>query len=206
MIEARHTFAGELVARIYSGYKLEQVFRSVRFHIAPVEADMPVLLLSNHFCWWDGFIQHRLNRQYYHRRFHVMMLEEQLRKYPILNGCGAFSIQKNSRGILNSLNYCTELLQDNSNLLLLFPQGKIESLNSPSIHFEKGLDYILKHTSHPFQMIFNINLIDFFSNRKPDLFVYTSAYDHRTRALPEIEIAFNRFFHHCKKQQENICR
>ncbi|MCC8094901.1 MAG: hypothetical protein LIP05_05840 [Tannerellaceae bacterium] len=112
MIKARHTYTGHLVASLYSGYKLDQAFQSVNLSVEPADNQLPVLLVANHFCWWDEFIQYRLNRQYYQRTFHVMMLEEQLKKYPVLNRCGAFSVQKNSRDILNSLNYSTEILQD----------------------------------------------------------------------------------------------
>ena len=35
----------------------------------------PVLLISNHFSWWDGFFQSYLNKRVFHRRLYFMMLK-----------------------------------------------------------------------------------------------------------------------------------
>ena len=40
---------------------------------------------------------------------------------------GAFSINKKSRDMLQSLDYAAELLNDPQNLVLIFPQGKLYS-------------------------------------------------------------------------------
>lgn len=202
MIKARHTYMGWLVCCFYSGYKLNKAFRSVKIVGDETDNKLPVLMIANHFSWWDGFIQYRLNRKLFGRRFHVMMLEEQLQQNMILNKGGAFSIHKNSRRIIDSLNYSLEILGDHKNLLLLFPQGKIESMHTGRYRFEKGLSYLLKHLRNDIQIIFNVNLVDYFSEKTPSLNVYYKNYaPNRQLGLDQIEEDFNRYADECKQQQ-----
>ncbi len=72
------------------------------------------------------------------------MLEEQLRKHMYLNKAGGFSVRKGSRSIVESLGYTAELLNDKNNLVLMFPQGRIESMHKQDFVFEKGIEYVLK--------------------------------------------------------------
>ncbi len=98
MIRANHTFLGKQVCSFYAGYKLEQAFRTIEIRGDQADLQLPVLILANHFSKWDGFIQYRINRILYRRKFHVMMLEEQLLKHPILRKGGAFSVRKKLPG------------------------------------------------------------------------------------------------------------
>jgi len=202
MIKARHTYRGKLVCDFYSSYKLDSAFSSVNMIGDVTDNGLPVLIIANHFSWWDGFIQYRLNKIIFKKRFHVMMLEEQLEKYMILNKGGAFSIRRNSREIIDSLNYCTGLLKDNNNLVLLFPQGKIESIYTPYFSFENGLNYLLKHLENGIQLVFNVNLIDYFSQKKPSLNIYFKRFDFSTPiAVKQIEKEFNDYTSECKLSQ-----
>ena len=203
MIKARHTTAGRLFFDFYSKRGLKRTFRKVNFIGNFTDEGTPVVVIANHFSWWDGFIQLQLNKQYFERRFHVMMLEEQLRKFMILNTTGAFSVKQGSRSVIESLKYSAEIASDNKNMLLLFPQGKIESVYTSNFRFEKGLDYILKHGHEKIQLVFNINLIDFFSEKKPTLNVYFTKYEKSDRTIKAIEEAFNSFANKCKNLQTN---
>lgn len=160
MITARHTWTGNLVAALYSGRKLDRAFRRILYDgdaTGPVSEGyapkiiieeggvagsalrsmegLPLLVIGNHFCWWDGFIQQRLNKTFFHRTQYVMMLEEQLRRNPVLSRCGAFSVRKNSRDAVRSLDYAASLLNDPANMLIFFPQGRIESIHKDSVGF-----------------------------------------------------------------------
>lgn len=205
MIKANHTYLGCKVCAFYSDYKLDKAFQSVRYLGDYTDTGHPTLMIANHFSWWDGFIQNRINNHYYKRKFHVMMLEEQLVKYKILNKGGAFSIRKQSRDMVHSLNYCIDLLQHPKNLVLIFPQGRIESIYTPEFRFEHGLDYLFKRIGNDFQFIFNINLTDYFSDRKPTLSIYVKPFLFPTGnclVVETIEKAFNEFYHTCKLQQQ----
>lgn len=202
MIKARHTYVGKLVADLYSGRLMEHAFRQLSFHAEEEKSGLPILLLANHFSWWDGFMQYRLNQHYFHRKLHIMMLEEQLQKNRILNQCGCFSIKKSSRSILESLDYCAEIMQQPDNMLLIFPQGAIESMHTEYIRFESGLGYLLKKLTGEYTVVFNVNLTDYDSCRKPRLELYT-------RTMPgseyptcrELEEQFNLFYKACKQKQ-----
>lgn len=180
-------------------------FKKIHFIGDFVDSNSPILLISNHFSWWDGFIQLQLNNKFLHRKFHVIMLEEQLKKFMILNKAGCFSVKKNSRDIMESLKYCNQLLNDKNNILLIFPQGETQSLYTDEFKFENGLNYILKHQISDIQIIFNINLIDYFSDAKPSLSVYYKQIRiSKTTNINEIELQFNSYAKECKlNQNEN---
>lgn len=202
MIKANHTYFGELFFKYYSKIKLEKHFHDIRFVGDIDDLNKAILIISNHFSWWDGFIQLQLNNRFFKRKFHVMMLEEQLNKFMILNKGGAFSVQKNSRDIINSLNYSVEILSKKENLLLMFPQGEIQSIYTDNYIFGTGLNYLLKNKKDDIQLIFNINLVDYFSESKPTLSIYFKKYIFEsTSNLLEIEAAFNEFAGFCKTQQ-----
>ncbi len=202
MIKAEHNWLGKMVCDFYSNHKMKAIFRKINIRGDIFDNGLPVLLIANHFTRWDGFIQYRLNQSLYRRKFHVMMLEQQLLRYSILRKGGAFSVRKNSREILQSLGYCSELLNDNNNLVLLFPQGKIESLYTDHFRFENGLEYIISHADNQIQIIFIFNLIDYFSDYKPTLTIYLKRYEYEKYVnLHDMEHDFNCFYHECKKQQ-----
>ena len=64
------------------------------------DRNLPVLLISNHISWWDGFWAMYINLKVLKRKFHFMMLEEQLRKYWFFNYTGGFSVNKKSKVFL----------------------------------------------------------------------------------------------------------
>ena len=73
-----------------------------------------------------------------------MMLEEQLRRHWYFNYTGGYSVKKHSRSALESIDYTAELLTDPGNVVLLFPQGEINSLYKDTFVFEKGIERMLK--------------------------------------------------------------
>ncbi len=206
MIRARHTFLGKKVSELYSGYGLNAAFGQIRmFGDRQEDSGLPLLLLANHFSWWDGFIQYRLNQNFYRRKLHVIMLEEQLQRFMILNQCGCFSIRKNSRDMINSLRYCTEILSDPGNMLLFFPQGEIQSLYTDRFRFQNGISYLFKHLQHDIEIIFNVNLVDYYSRKKPSLYIYRQSYrPENGYTLEETEEAFNVFASSCKSKQKAL--
>lgn len=203
MIEAAHTLRGEAVARFVSGPMLGRAFRTIRFAGNCPDNGLPVLLIANHFSWWDGFIQYRLNRARFGRYLYVMMLEEQLLRHGLLRECGCFSVKKGTRAVIDSLAYCRRILHDPRNMLLLFPQGKIESMHLADYRFEQGVGYLLKQLDVNVQVVFNVNLVDYFSCRKPALTVWYEPYDPGTDLRTEtLEQAFNAFARRCRLNQQ----
>jgi len=148
--------------KLYCIWKIRRNFHEVYINGNFTDRELPVLLVSNHISWWDGFWAMYLNLTIFRRRFHFMMLEDQLRKYMFFNKTGGYSIKKGSRSIIESLNYTARLLSDNKNLVLIFPQGEIQSIYTGTLHFEKGLEHILKKMTSKAHIIFLVCLIDYF--------------------------------------------
>ena len=126
-----------------------------------------------------------------------MMLEEQLLKFSFFNKTGGYSIRKKSREAIESINYTAELLRDGGNMVLLFPQGKIESIYKTSFDFEGGIGRIIEKTGCAIHILFMANLIDYFSSRKPGLFIYVSEYQSDKFDTKSIQDAYNLFYNQC---------
>lgn len=202
MIKANKTYLGVLFFDLYAKIQLKRYFRRITVTGNFEDNRMPILLISNHFSWWDGFIHLWLNKKIFKRKLYVMMLEEQLCKFMILNKGGAFSIRKNSRDIVESLAYTTDLLKQKENMILIFPQGEIQTLYTHDFVFEKGVEYILKKLNGEVQIVFNVNLVDYFSYKKPSLDIYFTPYYVGNKIdIVTIEQDFTRFAHECIKNQ-----
>ena len=159
--------------------------------------ELPVLLISNHFSWWDGFFITSFNRQKLGKRFHVMMEEKQLNDNRILNYGGVYSIRKHSKDVVKSLQYTINLLNNQNNLVALFPQGKFESKYQHPLHFEKGLGWILKKLPGKVQFIFMANQVEYFDSGKPLLFMHFKEYDYNGKTIEKIQEDYNRYYEEC---------
>ena len=204
MIKASHNKLYEVFFDNYIRLLLKIDFREVNIIRPGLEdQEKAVLLLGNHFSWWDGFFARYINNRVFRRRFHVMMLEDPLKKRMFLNKLGAFSIKKNSKTGLESLEYAAGLLEDKNNLVLLFPQGSIQSHHNRPLTFEKGWFRILNKISGHFQVVFMAGLVDYFSHRKPTLSIYLENYNPGEPFNKEVfQDAYNAFFENCITQQK----
>ena len=164
------------------------------------DKNLPILLICNHISWWDGLWTLHINQQLYHRKYHFMMLEEQLLKNWFFKYTGGFSIRKNSKSVIESLNYTAELLTDKKNMVLIFPQGEIGSMHDNAFVFEKGISKILQRSKNEIQVIFVANLVDYHSNVKPTLHAYMSDYSGNFETT-EIQDAYNGFYQDCVSNQ-----
>jgi hypothetical protein len=198
--KATHHFFLYPFFKRYAVWKIRRNFHDVYIKGEFHEKNLPVLLISNHLSWWDGFWAIYLNIRLFHRKFYFMMLEDQLKKHMFFNKTGGYSIKKGSKSIIETIDYTSSLLTDNKNIVLLFPQGEIQSLYTQPIRFEDGIGYVMKKITCDIQIIFLVTLIDFFSHPKPGLFLYFEEYqgsDFTTKTLQE---EYNRFYVHCIPQ------
>ena len=203
MIRAKHSTFVVKFSKYYTRILIGFFFGSVKYIGQYEEKGLPILMISNHFSFYDGFIQILLNFKVFKRRLNFMMLEKELRKNMLLTKIGACSISKGKRSSLESLDYAVEMLQDKENLFLFFPQGKIKSIYIREFTFEKGLlSFLLEHVKNDFQLVFNVNLINYGTRLRPDLCVYyeTQHINADTNA-EDVERAFNRFANACFTKQ-----
>ena len=133
-----------------------------------------------------------------------MVIEAQLKAFSALKYVGCFSVNKNSRKMIESLNYAAELLHDPSLMLGIYPQGGLYSMHLNKIHFQRGLDYIFKRSDAvPFQVFFGITLLDYLENFKPVARVYLTEYEGE-REAEKMEEAYNQFFKECKQTHQRL--
>lgn len=201
MIKARHNPFFVRFFQFYSRFMIYNHFKEVRLKGEFRDKGKPVLLIGNHFSWWDGFIANYLNSLVFDRTFHVMMLEDQLDKRMFLNKAGAYSIRKNSRSAIESLSYTKDLLSDSHNLVTIYPQGEIQSLYHYPVSFQKGIVNLIQGLEDQIQVIFLAALVDYFSSRKPSLTLGLVEYhpDH-SFCLEHLQKAYNK---HLQKMIEN---
>lgn len=197
MLEARQNWFVVNFFRWYTRWKLKRNFHHVLINSGFQEKNLAVLVLSNHISWWDGFWVNYLNQKVFQRKFYFMMLEEQLLKFSFFRNTGAFSVKKGSRSAIESLRYASKLLTDKQNMVLMFPQGEIQSMHQQKIIFEKGAEIILKMTENPVQIVFVANLIDYFSQPKALLAIYAEEYTGTERGFIDIQKAYQDFYDRC---------
>lgn len=181
-------------------------FAKINFLDAPpINPNTATLLLMNHFSFNDGPMMHFLCRKVLKKEFKVMVLEEQMRNFKALKYIGCFSVNKKSKSLVESLNYAAALLSDPKNMLGIFPQGGVYSHHLERIHFEQGLDRILKKNKQPIQVVFAVVLLDFLNSFKPKANVYLMDYSGAQEPLA-MEEAYNAFYKSCKQTQRKLFR
>ncbi|MBN2213098.1 MAG: lysophospholipid acyltransferase family protein [Bacteroidales bacterium] len=188
--------------KFYTKWKISRNFRFVHFSGDYLEKGLPLLFIANHVSWWDGFWVFYLNLKLFKRKFHFMMLEEQLRKYSFFIKTGGYSVKKGNRSILESIQYTAGILKEQGNAVLLFPQGKIQSVYMPSFTFEKGIEKVLEKVENKIQIIFIVNMTDYFSYPKPALFIYYREYSGNSFKGSALQEEYNSFYHSCICEQQ----
>lgn len=198
MIEAKHNYFYYLFFKFYTNFKIKRHFEKVSLQGNFTDRGKPILILANHQSWWDGFWLNFFNERITRRKLYFMMLEEQLLKHKFFNNIGGFSVKKNSKDAVHSLNYTIKLLENPDNAVVLFPQGEIQSLHTDFVHFEKGISRIISKCND-IQTLFVCNFIEYFSNPKPSLFIYYKEW--LSNNLHSIETEYNDFYKSCKLLQ-----
>ena len=203
MIKARHKALYVKFFNFYSRWMIRWHFRKVRINGHVQNGSFPILMIGNHFSWWDGFIACYINEAVFRKKFHIMMLEEQLRPRMFLNRAGAYSIRRGSRDALETLKYTAGLLHDPGNLVVLYPQGELESIYGFPVKFEKGIEAIALKSATVYHLVFYSALLDYFSHRKPLLNIYLKEVPANVSLSVEaLQSAYNDFLQECFAYQK----
>lgn len=200
MLKSRHHFIVYPFFQHYTRYLLRTRYNTVSIENHFADNGNAVLLIGNHVGWWDGFWAMYLNLKVLKRKFHFMMLEAQLMRYRFFNYTGAFSVNKGSRSVVESIRYASDLLNDSKNMLLMYPQGSLHSMYEHHFSFEQGIDRILKNRERKVQVVFSANLVDCFTEPKPSLSIYTENYE-GAFTVEALEHAYNDFYTRCLEKQ-----
>ncbi len=168
-----------------------------------INHDVATLALMNHFSFTDGPMLHMICRKVFKKEFRCMSLESQFKSFPILRYAGCFSVNKNSKTVVESLNHAASLLSNPKHMLAIFPQGGVYSQHLDLIHFEKGLERISKKNKSKIQVIFVVALVDFLSDFKPKANVYFMDYLGENEPV-KMEEAYNAFYKSCRQAQRKL--
>lgn len=194
------------IVHYYIKWAVGKTFHELLFNDIVLDKSKSVLLIGNHFSFWDGLILYCINDRLLKKKLHVMILEETARKERFLKYVGAFSVKKDSKGILQSLDYAAELLADPANLVLMFPQGRLYANFVTNIKFEKGLVRIIEKAAGNFQLIFASTFIQYFKHKKPTATVYLKSEpeNYAGKSIDKLQEAYQRHYEASKLQQTEI--
>lgn len=178
MIKAAHNKLFDAFFGLYLHAHMQFAFRNVNIVNNFADQGGSMLLIGNHFSWWDGFIARHVNKKVLKRKLHLMMDETQLDKRKFLSKLGAFSIRKHNRSAIESLKYASEIIRHPENLLILYPQGRFQSLHHYPVTFEKGWFRVIQEPPDHLQIVFMAALVDYFSSPRPGLTIYLENANH----------------------------
>jgi 1-acyl-sn-glycerol-3-phosphate acyltransferase len=126
-------------------------FRLGALHVLNLPADLPagrpVLLVGNHVSNWDGFLFRELQRRLRPNwPIYSVMLEEELRRYPIIRLLGGIGIRPDSSAsVASSLRRVAALRKDSPDFFLsYFPQGRIYPSFKRPLDFRAGIDLFVR--------------------------------------------------------------
>jgi hypothetical protein len=153
---------------------LKWKFRKLNIHPISVKPGHSVLLLCNHFSFWDGFFAgylafYGLHKASPMKALYIMSVEKQLQLNPWMRWFGSFSIAPGKRRMMQSLDYAAGLLSVPGNILLYFPQGNLESCHVRDIIFQDGINHIIRGIKGNCQLIWSSNIIEYFESTKPSV-------------------------------------
>lgn len=183
---------------------VERSFHSVNYNAIETDPGKPILLIANHYSWWDGFLLYYLNAKLFKRNFRIMVLEQTLKEFSYFRSLGAYSVNKKTKGIIESLEYTAQLLTDPQNLVVIFPQGRIYSNFTDSVGFEKGLGRIINKDSLNFQFVFAVSFIEHLQHKKATINVYLKNAGSSFKDLAEVNHAFQHHYQTAKSEQTKI--
>lgn len=145
MIRTKNSRPAKFIFNLYLDRLLKKNFSAFYLVNCPdISLSDKLLLTPNHFSWWDGFFADYMVRHTLKRHTKIMMLEEQLRKYPFFSKVGAFSIKPGSpKDIIESFGYAAGLMQDTSNCTVIYPQGEIEPYDKFPPGIKPGLSRLI---------------------------------------------------------------
>jgi 1-acyl-sn-glycerol-3-phosphate acyltransferase len=205
MIPARRVKLFSNWFAIYMRYRMRRAFNRLVVTPFTPKPGHSVLLLCNHFSWWDGLWGNYLAYWHLNRHLYIMMQEDHLQKRMLLNLFGGFSINRSSREMVKSLQYAAGLLNDPENLVVVFPQGELISNHTTEIKVEKGIERLIKNIKGPCQIVYNCALIDYFESLKPSVFFHL--YDCGVAgevSFDELIARINAFHQHALKAQIHV--
>ena len=173
MIKANHKKWARFIYDRYFNYQLKNYFNA--FYIVNEFPEIPenlaLVITPNHMSWWDPFFIGYAYNFFTTKQHHVIMLENELKKYRFFTKVGAFSINPGDyESVSETLNYGIELLKEKDNLINLFPQGVLEPFDKRPLKLRSGA---LSRFSEEceFMILPVASRIHYYNERKPEIYM-----------------------------------
>jgi 1-acyl-sn-glycerol-3-phosphate acyltransferase len=142
----------------------ESVFRPflrsrVRFRAflpeRPPDPSLPVVFVSNHVSWWDGFLLREVHRRVRPEApFHTVMLERELSKHPYLRFLGCHGLVPGNANSWKAVQSDLSEIRtkDPSLCVAFYPQGRIWPAQRRPLGFQPGIRQLLRRLA-PVQVV-----------------------------------------------------
>ena len=173
MIRAQHRLWADFIFQPYLTRLFKRNFHTIQVlgALPEIPPHLPLLLLPNHSTWWDGFFVYLLNKRIFRRTAYLMMLEEQLSRYRFFAKIGAYSIEpKYRQGIVESLGYTVELLNQRTSLVSVFPQGELLPWQTRPLGYKRGVEWILRKYGKSVAVLPLAIRTEFLGEKRPSAF------------------------------------
>lgn len=204
MIRNQNSFFIRWILHNYTRWIVSRHFHEIIHNQIEIDPGRSVLLVANHFSFWDSLILYVINQKLLKKTFHVMVREDTTLHLKYVRYGGAFSINKKSREMLESLDYAAKLLADPQNLVLIFPQGKLYSNFVNDINFEKGIMRIIQKAEGKFQLLFATTFIQYFKHKRQSVTVYLKQEEYAGKNFEDLKNAYQMHYDYTKLQQTEI--
>ncbi|KHJ38582.1 acyltransferase [Pedobacter glucosidilyticus] len=156
---------------------MKKRFNKMIIHDVALQNNSSYLLMCNHLGFWDGFwacylSYYAINPKQRLHGFYFMILKKQLQKNPWMRFFGGFSIVPHSKTYIESMEYAAEILSKPGNLLMMYPQGNIESQYVRHIALKDGICKLLPMVKGKCQLLWSSNLTEYFESLKPSVYFH----------------------------------
>lgn len=206
MIYPKKNIVIKTVLQLYVRWITARYFKEINFDRIALDKNQSILLIANHFSAWDTVVLYHINRIFFKKNFHAMILEKTIIKEPALKYAGGFSVNPGSRDVIKSLDFAARLLDKPDNLVLIFPQGKLYSNMVTEVMFESGVSRIISKAKN-FQLIFAATFIENFDNFKPVANVHLKATNGSDfNDIKILQQAYQQHYTQSRQQQTQITK
>ncbi|HWZ35123.1 MAG TPA: 1-acyl-sn-glycerol-3-phosphate acyltransferase [Mucilaginibacter sp.] len=206
MIYPRKNIVIKTALQLYVRWITARYFNKINFDRIALDNNKSILLIANHFSAWDTIVLYHINRIFFRKNFHAMILEKTAIKEPVLKYAGGFSVNPGSRDVIKSLDFAARLLDGPNNLVLIFPQGKLYSNMIEEVAFESGISHIIKKAKN-FQLIFAVTFIENFDNLRPTANVHLNGQTGTDfKDIHALQRAYQQHYTQARMQQTQITK
>jgi 1-acyl-sn-glycerol-3-phosphate acyltransferase len=205
MIKAAHSKLARLIFIPYMNRLLKKHFSN--FFVVNDFPDVPenagLIITPNHISWWDGFLAEYAFSKFTQRKIHLMMLEEQLKKYWFFKKVGAYSINpNNSKSIIETAAYTKSIVENSLNYIVLYPQGEIEPFEQKPLKIKNGLKYFISGIKNENSILPAAFKIQYYNDKNPAVILRFGELINSNDILKDFEKYKNTFVENVDKLSE----